>query len=186
MSDRMRGRKTQLCRHVRLVVRSVSLRATRGVLQIGGLTFSCALGRGGRRARKLEGDGATPLGTFRLVEVLFRPDRGGRPSTGLPVKPIHRDDGWCDASLDRNYNRWVRHPYPASAERLFRDDGLYDVIVVLDHNTRPRIKGRGSAVFLHAAKPGLEPTAGCIALPVRDLRLVLARVGRGARIVTGT
>lgn len=183
MSGRSKGRKTQACGGVRLVVRSVGLGSAQGVLQIGNLTFPCALGRGGRRAMKVEGDGATPCGVFRLVEVLFRRDRGARPATGLPVTAIRRDDGWCDGPLDRNYNRRVRHPYPASAERLHRDDGLYDVVVVLDHNQRPRVKGRGSAVFLHVAKPGFEPTAGCVALRVRDLRLVLARAGRGARIV---
>lgn len=132
---------------------------------------------------KREGDGATPLGSFRLIQVFWRADRGPRPRTRLPVLPIRHHDGWCDAISDRNYNRRVRHPYPASAERLWRDDHLYDLVVVLDHNKCPRVQGRGSAVFMHVAAPGMTPTVGCIALSLPDLRLVLARVGRGARLL---
>jgi L,D-peptidoglycan transpeptidase YkuD (ErfK/YbiS/YcfS/YnhG family) len=114
--------------------------------------------------------------------VLYRPDRLKRPRTGLPTRPLRPDDGWCDAVGDRNYNRHVRHPYPASAERLWRSDGVYDVIVVLDHNTRPRVRGAGSAIFVHLARPDLTPTEGCIALSRRDLLLVLAKLGRGTRL----
>ncbi len=156
-----------------------------GVLQLGGLRFACALGRSGCRAMKREGDGATPLGSFRLDHVFWRADRAPRPRTGLPVTPIRYQDGWCDAISDRNYNRRVHHPYPASAERLWREDRLYNIVVVLDHNQRPRIRGHGSAVFMHVAAARLTPTAGCIALNVRDLRLVLERIGRGVRIIVG-
>jgi L,D-peptidoglycan transpeptidase YkuD (ErfK/YbiS/YcfS/YnhG family) len=114
--------------------------------------------------------------------VLYRADRCQRPLTGLPVAVISPADGWCDAIADRNYNRRVRHPYPASAEALWRSDGLYDVVVVLDCNRRPRIRGRGSAIFMHVARPGFEPTEGCIALRRADLLHVLAALKRGARI----
>jgi len=156
--------------------------ATRGVLRLGDRTFPCTLGRSGCRALKREGDGATPIGKFSLETVLWRPDRGP-PHTALPRRPIRPDDGWCDAVGDRNYNRPVRHPYPASAEHLWRADALYDIVVVLSANTRPRIQGRGSAIFMHLARPDGGPTAGCIALSRRDLRLVLERLGRGSRIV---
>jgi len=154
----------------------------RGVLKVGGLAFPCALGRKGCRVRKREGDGATPVGRWRLVAVLYRPDRGRRPPTRLPVRPIRPDDGWCDAPTDRNYNRHVRHPYPASAERLWREDGLYDLVVVLDHNARPRVRGAGSAVFMHLARPGYQPTEGCIALSREHLLRLLQRLGVGASI----
>ena len=88
---------------------------------------------------------------------------GGR-ARRLPARAIRPDDGWCDASADRNYNRPVRHPYSASAERLWRSDGLYDLVVVLAYNERPRVRGRGSAIFMHVARPGYAPTEGCIAL----------------------
>lgn len=152
---------------------------------MGPLVLPCALGRGGRSNRKREGDGATPNGTWRMVAVLYRADRIRRPQTALPVRPLEADDGWCDAVGDGNYNRWVRHPYPASAERLWREDAVYDVIVVLDHNRMPRVQGAGSAIFIHVARPGYRPTEGCIALAQRHLLLMLARVGRGARVAVG-
>ncbi len=93
--------------------------------------------------------------------------------TSLPVKPISRDDGWCDAPADRNYNRPVRLPYAASAEAVWRADRLYDIVVVLSHNTRPRVRGSGSAIFLHVAKPGYAPTEGCIALRREHLLALL-------------
>jgi L,D-peptidoglycan transpeptidase YkuD (ErfK/YbiS/YcfS/YnhG family) len=119
---------------------------------------------------------------FALEAVLYRPDRLPRPRTGLPLRPVHPEDGWCDAAGDRNYNRCVRHPYSASAEELWRGDGLYDVIVVLGYNLRPRVKGRGSAIFMHVARPGFQPTEGCIALRRPDLVRLLARLGRRARV----
>lgn len=173
-------RRGQL-RAARLRVRSAASRV--GVLELGPHRFPCVLGRSGIAASKREGDGGTPAGVWRLVEVLWRPDRGWRPVTQLPVRPIRPSDGWCDAPDDRNYNRPVQHPYAVSAERLWRDDHLYDIVVVLDHNRRPRVRGHGSAVFLHVARGGGVPTEGCIALSHRDLRLLLARAGRRAQVV---
>lgn len=98
------------------------------------------------------------------------------------MRPLRPQDGWCDAVGDRNYNRPVRHPYPASAERLWREDGLYDVIVVLDHNARPRVQGAGSAIFMHLARPQYTPTEGCIALARRDMLRLLPRLGRRSRL----
>jgi L,D-peptidoglycan transpeptidase YkuD (ErfK/YbiS/YcfS/YnhG family) len=149
---------------------------------LGNLNLSCALGRSGRRARKREGDGATPVGCWHALRVLYRADRVGRPSTGLPVKRIRANDGWCDAPADRNYNRPVRCPYAASAETLWRADRLYDVLVVLGYNTRPRMRGCGSAIFVHLAKPGHAPTEGCIALKREHLLLLLRRLGPGSRV----
>lgn len=132
--------------------------------------------------RKREGDGATPFGSWRMLRVLYRADRIRRPQTGLPVRPMRLDDGWCDEPGDRNYNRPVRHPYPASAERLWREDNLYDIVVVLDHNQVPRVRGGGSAIFMHVAGPAFAPTAGCIALRRGDLVRVLRRLGRRAKV----
>jgi L,D-peptidoglycan transpeptidase YkuD (ErfK/YbiS/YcfS/YnhG family) len=93
------------------------------------------------------------------------------------VRAIRLREGWCDAPADRNYNRPVRHPYPAGAERLWRTDALYDIVVVLDYNDRPRVRGRGSAIFMHVAKPGYAPTEGCIALARAHLLRLLERMG---------
>lgn len=156
--------------------------ATRGRLVAGSLSLPCVIGRSGRAACKREGDGATPIGRFRLLEVLYRADRLPRPQTPLPVRALRRHDGWCDAPGDRNYNRPVRHPYLSSAEHLWRDDHLYDLVVVLDCNIRPRVQGRGSAIFMHLSRADGTPTAGCIALGPRDLRLFLARAQPGATV----
>lgn len=168
-------------RIARLHLRRAS--ATTGHVAIGTLRFPCAIGRGGRRAVKREGDGATPLGPLPLLRVLYRADKGPRPRTGLPIGRIGSDDGWCDAPADPNYNRPVRHPYPASAERMSRADALYDIVVVLDHNIRPRARNRGSAIFMHLARPGYMPTEGCIALRGDHLRRLLALLGPRSTIV---
>jgi L,D-peptidoglycan transpeptidase YkuD (ErfK/YbiS/YcfS/YnhG family) len=165
-----------------LIVRALSLRSTRGVIQLGPLRFGCLLGRSGRRARKREGDGATPIGRFVLASVLYRSDHGRRPRTGLGVRPLRPADGWCDCPCDRNYNRPVRLPYPASAEAMWRADGLYDIVVVLSHNSRPRIRGLGSAIFLHVARSDRAPTRGCIALDSAELERALVHLRRGAAV----
>ena len=162
-----------------LNVSALSLQSTRGWASIGGLRLPCALGRSGRRATKREGDGATPVGAFKVRRAFYRPDRLLRPLTRVPLTPLAPDDGWCDAAGDRNYNRKVKHPYPASAERMWREDHLYDVVVVLDHNERPRVQGGGSAVFIHCARPGFSPTAGCIAFQRPDLLRLLRRLEPG-------
>jgi L,D-peptidoglycan transpeptidase YkuD (ErfK/YbiS/YcfS/YnhG family) len=163
-------------------VSSLAAASTRGLVRLAGFAWPCALGRSGRRARKREGDGATPIGCWRVAQVHYRADRVQRPRTRLPVRAIRPADGWCDDPADRNYNRAVRHPYPASAERLWRADHLYDVIIVLTHNSRPRVRGGGSAVFLHLARPGYAPTEGCIALRPAHLLRLLQRLGPGARV----
>jgi L,D-peptidoglycan transpeptidase YkuD (ErfK/YbiS/YcfS/YnhG family) len=142
-----------------------------------------ALGRSGIRALKREGDGGTPLGRFAVRQVLYRRDRMGRPRTVLPLRAIRDGDGWCEDSKDRNYNRLVRLSPRSTADRLKRDDQLYDLVLVLGYNDRPRVKGRGSAIFVHLARPGYAPTAGCIALARHDLLMLLAEVRRGTRIV---
>ena len=113
-----------------------------------------ALGRAGIRALKREGDGATPLGRFPVRQVLYRADRVARPRTRLPVRAIRSDDGWCEDPADRNYNRLVKLPSRRSADRLSRSDHLYDLVLVLGYNDRPRVRGKGSAIFVHLARPG--------------------------------
>jgi len=145
-----------------------------GWLDLPGRRARCALGPAGVRADKREGDGASPAVTFALRQVLYRPDRGGRPLTGLPARALAAHDGWCDDPADPAYNRPVSLPYAASAEALWRDDGVYDLIVVLGHNDAPVVPGAGSAVFMHLAKEGYPPTQGCVALSRPDLEALLA------------
>jgi len=142
-----------------------------------GESIPCEIGRSGTIAAdaKREGDGATPLGSWPIRAVLLRSDRVPAPvGWQLPWRWIRPDDGWSDDPRDPSYNRPVRHPHAHSAERLWRDDGLYDVVVVLGHNDRPPLPGAGSAIFLHCAKPG-HPTEGCVAIPTDALLWLLAR-----------
>ncbi len=137
------------------------------------------------RALKNEGDGATPRGLWPAIQLYYRPDRLRRPAAALPALPMRADWGWCDAPGDRNYNRPVRLPYNASAERMWRGDRLYDAIVVLDYNVRRRATARGSAIFVHVARHGLAPTSGCIALKREHLLRLLAILPRGAVFALG-
>jgi L,D-peptidoglycan transpeptidase YkuD (ErfK/YbiS/YcfS/YnhG family) len=142
-----------------------------------------ALGRSGLRALKREGDGGTPLGHFPVRRVLYRADRGLRPRTQFPIHAIRANDGWCEDPDNRNYNRLVKLSAHSSADHLTRADHLYDVVVVLGYNDRPRVRGKGSAIFIHLARPGLTPTAGCVALDRRDLLVLLAELRPGSAIV---
>jgi L,D-peptidoglycan transpeptidase YkuD (ErfK/YbiS/YcfS/YnhG family) len=157
----------------------------RGWLTAGPLSVPVALGRGGIRANKREGDGGTPRGRFAPLRVWWRADRLPRPATQLPLRRIGPGDAWCEDPRDRRYNRPVRMAKGQAGDRLWRADRLYDLIVEIDHNTRPRIAGRGSAVFVHVARQGFAPTAGCVALGTHSLRRLLARLGPRTRIVIG-
>ena len=149
------------------------------------MTIPVALGRGGIRANKREGDGGTPRGTFHPLRLWWRGDRLSRPRSGLPIRPIGPRDAWCEDPTDRHYNRPIKLDASATGDRLARADHLYDLIVEIDHNTRPRIAGRGSAVFIHLARDGFGPTAGCVALKRGELLRLIARLNRKTKIVIG-
>ncbi len=172
--------RTRIVERMRLFVNPRN--PARGWLRCGALHVPAALGEKGVTHFPREGDKATPCGCFRLRTVFYRPDRVARPVSALPVKAIRPDDGWCDDPEHPQYNRPVRLPFPASAERMWREDHLYDIVVVLDFNIRPRVMGRGSAIFLHVARPDLGPTLGCVAIPEKAMRLVLAHCGPQTRL----
>ena len=156
-----------------------------GLMTLGGRTVRAALGKGGitDASDKREGDGATPLGRYPLRRVLYRPDRVAPPVTALPVRAIRPDAGWCDAPEDPAYNRPVRRPYAASHEALWREDGLYDLILVVGHNDDPPVPGLGSAIFLHCKRGEYEPTQGCVALDPDDVRDFLRQARPGDHLV---
>jgi L,D-peptidoglycan transpeptidase YkuD (ErfK/YbiS/YcfS/YnhG family) len=156
---------------------------SRGWLFAGGLVLPVALGRSGIRALKREGDGSTPPGRFRPVRLWWRADRAPHPLTRLPVRRIGPDDAWCEDPNDRRYNRPFRRSANEPGDRLLRTDGLYDMLIEIDHNTRPRVAFRGSAVFIHVARDGFAPTAGCVALRRRDLERLLSRLSPKTRII---
>lgn len=159
------------------------------VAEYGQQSWPCAIGKGGTCTpeEKQEGDGKTPLGTWPLRKVLFRSDRvaqeeraGINPEIGL--YPLCQRDGWCDDPEDAYYNRPVVVPHPSSHELLWREDGLYDLIGILGYNDDPVESGKGSAIFLHIAKPDYAPTEGCVALSRADLLELLARIGPGTAL----
>ncbi len=168
-------------------VRAVAPDSTRGVLVAGEHTFQVALGRGGVRLEKTEGDGATPAGCYPLRCIFYRADRLTLPECGLPMRASDPLDGWSDDPRDPYYNRLVQHPERGqrqwSAERLWRDDHIYDVIVVIGHNDAPPVPGEGSAIFMHLAREGYTPTEGCVALARDDLIALLARIGPQTQLV---
>lgn len=134
----------------------------------------CALGRSGLKADKREGDGATPIGTFPLREVFYRPDKVEPPRTTLPLHPITQDMGWCDDPAHPDYNRLVQLPFDGSHELMWRSDHLYDLLAVLGYNDNPVEPNRGSAIFLHVASDGYGPTEGCVAIRRDDLMDILS------------
>jgi len=150
----------------------------------GARSWRCAIGAGGLRpeAEKREGDGATPIGCYELRRLVYRADRIAKPETRLPVAILAPEDGWCDAPGDPAYNRPVRLPYAASHERLWRDDEIYDVIVMLSHNDDPPVAGLGSAIFLHVARAAYTPTQGCVALALPDLLEFLKDANTATRL----
>jgi len=158
-----------------------------GVMHAGECTYTCAIGRGGFLRDKREGDGATPVGTFYLKKVYYRPDRLPEnlsvPETNLPVQALSSQDGWCDDPTDSAYNQMVTLPFAPSHEKMWRDDGLYDVVIEISHNDDPPIPGAGSAVFIHVAKPGYAPTEGCVALAKPDLLEILKSASTDSQIV---
>jgi L,D-peptidoglycan transpeptidase YkuD (ErfK/YbiS/YcfS/YnhG family) len=150
-----------------------------GVISIGSLRLRCALGRSGVSMNKREGDGATPRATLKPLRIFYRFDQTLRPMPcNITSRVIRRDDGWCDAPLSSAYNRLVKLPFPWSHETLWRKDHLYDLVIETDWNHRPRRPFHGSAIFIHLAREGYQPTEGCIALSRRDMRLLLAQLHR--------
>lgn len=147
---------------------------SRGVLRFAEREYPCALGYGGVSEHKREGDGATPAGTFQLRRVFYRADRLAAPHCRLPVRAITRRDGWCDDPGHPAYNRLIALPLEASHEAMWRDDGLYDLLVVIGHNDDPPQPGLGSAIFIHCASDDFSPTQGCVALAAETLQTLVS------------
>jgi len=166
-----------------IVVTPDPARPDRGTLSFGRQTCQCVLGRHGVTVTKKEGDGATPAGRFPLRRVMFRADRIELPQSRLPTSAITAIDGWCGSPDDPAYNKPVALPYGASAEVLWRDDGLYDLVVVLGHNDAPPAPHAGSAIFLHVAPGDGGSTTGCIAMHLSDLLNVLGDADSDTHII---
>jgi L,D-peptidoglycan transpeptidase YkuD (ErfK/YbiS/YcfS/YnhG family) len=167
-----------------IIVETKSMTATAGILKAGPHVFDCTLGRAGviAAADKKEGDGKTPLGTFPLRCLLYRADRVPKPETGLKTEVLTAETGWCEDPAHPDYNKKITLPHPAVHDRMAREDHLYDYTVVLGYNDAPAVAGRGSAIFMHLARPDFTPTAGCVGLKKEDLLTVLKLCGAAAQI----
>ncbi|WP_408744590.1 L,D-transpeptidase [Acetobacter malorum] len=161
---------------------SASYSGSDAQLHCGHKVMSAVIGKNGLTEQKQEGDHATPIGIFPLRKVYYRADRLIKPKTILPVEPLSPRDGWCDDPQSPDYNRFVKLPHPARHEQLWREDHVYDLIVVMGYNDNPAISGRGSAIFMHLQRPDRTPTEGCLALSESDLRTVLAAGADAAQV----
>jgi len=168
-----------------IFIRTAAGYRQRGWLRLDGRVIPVALGRGGILTDKREGDGGTPRGVFHPVRLWWRGDRHPRPRTGLPMRRIAAADAWSEDPAERRYNQPIQIKDGEPGDRLMREDHLYDFIIEIDHNTRPIIRGRGSAVFLHLARDHFAPTAGCVGMTRGAMLRLLARLGPQTRIVIG-
>lgn len=154
----------------------------RAVLSLGPIRVPAAIGRSGRTSRKREGDGATPIASMKVLYGFVRGDRVPPLRTALPLKRISRNMLWCDEPRHPAYNRLVKAPFKSSHEEMQRADGLYDICLVLDWNIRSRARHRGSAIFFHLIRPGYQPTAGCVAVSLKDMQRLLKHITTGTRV----
>jgi L,D-peptidoglycan transpeptidase YkuD (ErfK/YbiS/YcfS/YnhG family) len=153
-----------------------------GYLEYKNLRFRCALGKAGIKKKKKEGDNITPEGTFKIIKVYYRPDKIKNFVTSIKKKKIKKNIGWCDDPVSNSYNKEIKLPSRFGHEKLYRKDNLYDLILVLNYNTNPIIKNKGSAIFIHIAKKNYEPTAGCVALKKKDLVELLKKIKKKIKI----
>jgi L,D-peptidoglycan transpeptidase YkuD (ErfK/YbiS/YcfS/YnhG family) len=165
-----------------LTVRTAPRDRCRAIIRYGSLAIPAALGRSGMSALKREGDGATPIARMRLLYGFTRAERIRLPRTPLRVKRIGKDMLWCYQPEHPSYNRPVKVPFRPSHEEMMRADGLYDICLVLDWNITSRKRYAGSAIFFHLIKPGYEPTAGCIAVHLRDMKRLLPFMRKGTMV----
>jgi len=144
--------------------------------------FRCSLGKAGIKKKIREGDNITPRGTFKLLRVFYRPDKIKKIKTKLNKIKIKKNFGWCDDPKSKFYNKLVRLPFIGGYEKLYRRDSIYDLLIVLNYNTNPIIRNKGSAIFIHIAKKNFSNTAGCIALKKKDLLILLASIKKKTKI----
>ena len=143
--------------------------------------FKCSIGKNGLKKNKIEGDNCTPVGTFSLGPVYFRKDRVDKPITKLKTLKISKQMGWCDDPNNINYNKEIRLNKKIKAEKLYRKDKIYDIIIVINYNTRRIIKNKGSAIFIHVTS-NYKPTKGCVALSLNDIEILLKIIKKNSKI----
>jgi len=153
-----------------------------GYLKYKNFKYRCALGKGGVNKKIKEGDGITPKGVFKITKIYYRADKIKIIKTNIKKIKITKNMGWCDDPVSRFYNRQIKLPSKFSYEKLYRNDDLYDLIAVINYNTNPIIKNKGSAIFMHISKNSYKKTQGCIALKKKDLIKILTEIKKNTKI----
>jgi len=153
-----------------------------GYLKYKNLKFRCALGEAGVKKKTMEGDNITPKGIFKIIKIYYRPDKIKKIKTLIKKIKIKKNMGWCDDPNSRFYNKLISLPTKYTHEKLYRNDSLYDLIVVLSYNTNPIIKNKGSAIFMHIAKNSYKKTRGCIALKKEHLIKIISKIKKNTKI----
>jgi len=153
-----------------------------GYLKYKNLKFRCALGESGIKKKEKEGDNVTPKGIFKIIKMYYRPDKIKNITTDVKKIKIKKNMGWCDDSRSRSYNQQIKLPNKFGHEKLFRNDNLYDLILVLNYNINPTIKYKGSAIFIHIAKNSYKKTKGCIALKKEHLIELISKIKKNTKI----
>ena len=143
--------------------------------------FKCSIGKNGLKKYKLEGDNCTPTGTFSIGPVYYRNERVNKPNTKLKIFKINKQMGWCDDPNNINYNKEIKLNKKIKAEKLYRKDKIYDIIIVINYNTRRIIKNKGSAIFIHVTN-NYRPTKGCIALSLNDIEILLKIIKKNSKV----
>ena len=151
-------------------------------LTFGDYKLKCAVGKRGIKLKRREGDNITPKGNYKVVEILYRKDRVSEIISKIKKRPIKKNMGWCNDPFSIKYNRLITFPFNYSAEKLYRKDNTYDIIIVLNYNYKPTLKGKGSAIFIHVAKRNYSKTQGCIAIEKKNLIKLISKIQKTNKI----
>lgn len=153
-----------------------------GYLEFKKLKLRCSLGIAGIKKKIKEGDNITPRGVFKITKAYYRADKIGKIKTRIRKIKIKKKIGWCNDSKSNFYNKQIKLPAKFSHEKLYRNDDLYDLILVLNYNMNPIIKNKGSAIFIHVAKKNYKPTHGCIGLKKIDLLTIFKKIKKHEKV----
>ena len=147
-----------------------------------GYKLKCSIGKMGTTYSKKEGDLFTPKGLYKLGLLYYRKDRIKLTKCKIKKKVIKKNMGWCDDIRSKKYNREICFPFIYSAEKLYRNEKIYDIFINIKYNYRPTIKNKGSAIFLHLAKNNYKPTSGCVAIKKKDFLKILPLINKKTKI----
>jgi L,D-peptidoglycan transpeptidase YkuD (ErfK/YbiS/YcfS/YnhG family) len=153
-----------------------------GYLKYKNFKFRCSLGKAGIKKKIKEGDNITPKGIFKIIKIYYRADRIKKIKIPIQTIKIRKNIGWCDDSKSKHYNKQINLPTNYTHEKLYRDDNLYDLIAVLNYNSNPVIKNKGSAIFIHIARRSYKKTKGCIALKKKDLIQLISQIKKNTKV----